>query len=110
MVGRRGEASDRAGHRNPRRLVDVHAVDDLGANLFNGDRNGLLVNDGSQPLAVFWKQLFGIAQSANACIWGKNNGGSYDRAKERSTAHFVDAGDYRRALRPRLPLIPVAAD
>ncbi len=110
VIWRGREPEDGLRHGDLRCLVDVDAVDGDGIDFFDGNGDGLLLDDFGESLAVFAQELLGVAQAADAGVLRQNDGGGYDTAEERASAYFVDSSDDGEALSACGLLVFVAAD
>ena len=63
-----------------------------------------LANQQREFFAALGREQFGIAQAANAVrrvvVLIEDDGGSHDRAEQRSAADFIDSGNVLRARGP----------
>ena len=71
---------------------------------------GLILASAFSAIIVFAQELLRIAQPANACVLGQNDGGRDNAAEEGAPANFVYSGDAGEALGARCLLVFIAAD
>jgi len=93
-------------HRKPRSLVDIDLIDAGGIHGSDGPGDGMPANQERKFFPALGGEQFRIAQTANAVsrvvVLIEDNGGSNDRAEQRSAAHLIDSGNVCRACSPNL--------
>ena len=77
-------------HRTESGLENVYFVDFQRRGFTDSYGESFTLNDVEQSFPLWSGQFFGIIQSRNHCIRGKDNGCRYDRPCKASSPGFVD--------------------
>ena len=113
VVGGDGEALDGEEHGEAGGLVDVDAVDGLGIDFGDGDRDGELADLAVEELSLLAGELLGVLEAEageGGGAGGEDDGGGDNGAEESPAADFVDSGDGAEAVVAEGLLGRVAAD